>query len=64
MKENKYVVLVSKGGWIHLADFSAIFTSETTFVTFCLLFWTPTPFKKGSTLKQQNLLPNGQILSF
>ena len=60
----KYILsfLEKKGltkGTESLDVFSAIFTKETTFVASCLLFCTPAPSEKGSTLKGKNLLPRG-----
>ena len=44
--------------------FSAIFTVETTFVTFCWLPLKTEPYKKRFILKGKNLFPLKQILFF
>ena len=38
-------------GLIHLVDFPPFYTTETTFVIFCMRYCTPNPFWKVSTLK-------------
>ena len=45
------------GDWIHLVDFLLFITRETTFVTSGLLVlpYAPSPFEKGSTLKEKIL---------
>ena len=56
--------LLTKGGWIQLADFLLFFARKKTFVTSCLLSCTSSLFQKVFYSKSKEFAPKGKKNTF